>query len=110
MKFCSKCGKELHDEAIICPGCGCAADDSIKQTPMAPRKESGLQLAAKILMIISTASVGLFLLPLAWMLPMTISYCKKIKKGEPVSTGFKICTLLFVNTVAGILMLCDEIL
>ena len=24
MKYCSKCGKELIDEAIVCPGCGCA--------------------------------------------------------------------------------------
>ena len=24
MKFCSKCGKELLDEAIVCPNCGCA--------------------------------------------------------------------------------------
>lgn len=24
MKFCTKCGKELMDEAVICPGCGCA--------------------------------------------------------------------------------------
>ena len=23
MKFCSHCGKELMDEAVICPGCGC---------------------------------------------------------------------------------------
>lgn len=23
MKYCSKCGKELMDEALICPGCGC---------------------------------------------------------------------------------------
>ena len=23
MKFCSKCGKELFDEAVICVGCGC---------------------------------------------------------------------------------------
>ena len=21
--FCSKCGKEIHDEAVICPECGC---------------------------------------------------------------------------------------
>lgn len=25
MKFCSKCGKELFNEAIICPSCGCPA-------------------------------------------------------------------------------------
>ena len=24
MKYCSKCGKELLDEAVICPGCGCS--------------------------------------------------------------------------------------
>ena len=24
MKFCSKCGKELVDEAVVCPNCGCA--------------------------------------------------------------------------------------
>ena len=24
MKFCSKCGKEILDEAVVCPGCGCA--------------------------------------------------------------------------------------
>lgn len=24
MKYCSKCGKEIVDEAIVCPGCGCA--------------------------------------------------------------------------------------
>lgn len=23
MKYCQKCGKELFDEAVICPGCGC---------------------------------------------------------------------------------------
>lgn len=23
MKFCQRCGKELMDEAIVCPGCGC---------------------------------------------------------------------------------------
>lgn len=27
MKFCSKCGKELLDEAVICMGCGCATED-----------------------------------------------------------------------------------
>lgn len=23
MKYCSKCGNELHDDAVICPKCGC---------------------------------------------------------------------------------------
>lgn len=25
MKYCNKCGRELDDEAVICPGCGCLA-------------------------------------------------------------------------------------
>ncbi len=24
MKFCQKCGKEILEEAVICPNCGCA--------------------------------------------------------------------------------------
>lgn len=23
MKFCTKCGKEIMDEAVVCPNCGC---------------------------------------------------------------------------------------
>ena len=25
--FCSKCGKEIMDEAVICPNCGCATNN-----------------------------------------------------------------------------------
>lgn len=35
MKFCTKCGKELMDEAVVCTGCGCAvanAPQSIQTT------------------------------------------------------------------------------
>ena len=28
MKFCQKCGKEIMDEAVICPGCGCAISNA----------------------------------------------------------------------------------
>ena len=26
--FCSKCGKEVDDEAVVCLGCGCAVNES----------------------------------------------------------------------------------
>lgn len=26
MKYCRQCGKELLDEAVICPGCGCSTE------------------------------------------------------------------------------------
>ena len=27
MKYCARCGKELHDDAVVCIGCGCPVDD-----------------------------------------------------------------------------------
>ena len=32
-KFCSHCGKELLDEAVICPGCGCKVGTSSNAAP-----------------------------------------------------------------------------
>ena len=99
MKNCSRCGSVCVDEAVLCVNCGCA----FERTAV-----SGLKKAAKVLMIISTVFLGLYILPLAWCLPMTISYSKSIKKGKRIGTGFKVCTLLFVNLIAGILLLCDD--
>ncbi len=28
MKYCQKCGKEIMDEAVICPNCGCATGNA----------------------------------------------------------------------------------
>ena len=106
MRYCSHCGKELVEAAVICVGCGCAVEQSV--AVLEPCAATGLQIAAKVLLIIETVFRGIFLLPLAWCLPMTLSYCKKIKTGQPVGTGFKVCVLIFVSTIAGILMLCDS--
>ena len=123
MKYCTHCGTQLVDEAIVCTNCGCAAvdtdaDSATKSTPnpesaFAPnptpvaqaKPESTLRIIAKILMLISCIfSAYLFLFPLAWTIPMTVHYWK----NRNVGTGFKVCSLLFVNTIAGILMLCDN--
>lgn len=32
MKYCSKCGNELHDEAVICPKCGCPIENTQHKT------------------------------------------------------------------------------
>jgi len=36
MKFCTKCGKELLDDAVICMGCGCMTDDHATHTKAEP--------------------------------------------------------------------------
>lgn len=30
MKYCSKCGKEIMDKVMICPGCGCAQENNVQ--------------------------------------------------------------------------------
>ena len=36
MKYCSKCGKQIMDDAVICPGCGCAQET----TPVVKQDDS----------------------------------------------------------------------
>lgn len=67
-----------------------------------------LQLIAKIFMVLGTAVQAIFLLPLVWCIPMTIYYFKKVDAGEEVGLVFKVCALLFVNLVAGVLMLLEN--
>ena len=31
MKFCQHCGKEIMDQAVICPGCGCSVQSATNQ-------------------------------------------------------------------------------
>ena len=103
MRFCQKCGKEIMEEAVICPGCGCsvAQEKTVEQGG-----KDGLAVAAKIFLILGCVAQGWLLLPLAWCLPITISICGKMNRGEPVGTGLKVCSLLFVNMIGGILLLC----
>lgn len=47
----------------------------------------------------------IFLLPLAWCIPMTVYTHKRVKAGTPIGTGFKVCVLLFFGVIAGIALL-----
>lgn len=111
MKYCTKCGTQLVDEAVVCTGCGCAVSALPSQNSdvaVATKTESGTTIAAKVFMVLGTVIMGIYILPLAWCIPMTVSYFKKVKNRQPVGTGFKVCSLLFVSVLGGILMLCDK--
>ena len=118
--YCKNCGNQVDDKAVICTKCGCLTDlgekmnfnqqnpthKSTQKSENTANTNNTLGLIAKILMIISTVACGFYIIPLAWMLPMTINLSNKLKNNEPISVGFKICILLFVNTIAGVLLLC----
>ena len=105
MKFCTNCGAQLDDAAVVCPKCGCAADASFNAGASAADADSGINIAAKIFMVLGCISVGWALIPLIWCIPMTVSFFHKVRDGRKVGVGFKICSLLFVNLIAGVLML-----
>lgn len=98
----------------------------------------GLRIAINVFLIISCvlSAISMFSLSILWMVSlvagiellttvylisailylarmivgicMTVKYQKKTDNDRRVGVGFKICTLLFVNLIAGILMLCDN--
>ena len=108
MKYCKHCGAELCDEAVICTSCGCAVEAIAVQNTQSDTSAT-LKMIAKIFMIIGcVATASFFLIPLCWTIPMTMHYWKAVDNKQPVGTGFKVCSLLFVSLVAGILMLCDN--
>lgn len=48
MKFCQHCGKELVDDAIVCPGCGCSvqATNNVPTTSVDESVSAGLVILA----------------------------------------------------------------
>ena len=118
--YCHHCGKEVENGNKFCPSCGALQDNysdddryeeaevvnsSKKDDKVASEAQTGLDLAIKILMVLSTVAFGFALIPLIWMVPMTMHAFKQAEKNEPYGIGFSICSLIFVNTIAGILMI-----
>lgn len=68
------------------------------------------QLMLRVTLPTVTVGYLLFLSPvtLSWCIPMTVKYSKALRNGRRLGTGFKVCSLLFVSGIAGILMLCDN--
>ncbi len=67
-----------------------------------------MKLAVFIFCLLSTVVYGIWIIPLCWCIPMTVYVYKYYKGTKDLGVGFKICTLLFVNMIGGILLLCTE--
>ena len=51
MKFCQHCGKEVRDESVICPGCGCSvqAVNNAQATKVDESVSAGLVVLAVLI-------------------------------------------------------------
>ena len=67
-----------------------------------------LRLIAFILNIVSTVCAGMLIIPLAWMIPMTVHSWGIYKGTKKNTVAFGVCTLLFLDLISGILLLCSK--
>ncbi len=57
MKFCSKCGKEINEEAIICVHCGCSVESTTTLAKPVGQLKTNRGLAKFILLSIVTLGI-----------------------------------------------------
>lgn len=88
--YCKKCGKEINDNAVICPSCGCATENFGKESVNKATDSSSLGWAVLGFFI---PLVGLILY-LVWKDELPLR-AKSVGKGALVS--------VIVNVVIGLL-------
>lgn len=115
MKYCSYCGTQLNDDAAFCSSCGRATNGAAQgngqtaqiQPQQTAKDNETLKSIINVFLILACVFMGIatFGIALAWCIPMTLRIRERMRTNCPVGIALKVCTLLFVNTVAGILLL-----
>lgn len=67
-----------------------------------------MAFAAFVFCLISTIITAPAIIPLIWMIPLTVRTYRYAKRTQWMSTGMKVCILFFVSLIGGILLLCDQ--
>ena len=69
---------------------------------------SEMLTVAKELMLIKCFIFGCLIIPLIWLIQITLKIKKREKSNIKLGTGFKVRTLLSGNILAGLCLLIDE--
>ena len=98
MKFCSNCGNEVIEEAVICVKCGCAVGNSIPKQASYPNKSGTPINESSVLSLINGLSIFSFFVPLIGLVlyfANTKSAPKKAKAlGKSALFGFVFALVL----------------
>lgn len=78
------------------------------RTQGASTQDATLRLVAFVFCIISTVSTCWLIIPLAWMIPMSVCVWGIYKGTRPNTVAFGVCTVIFVSLVGGILLLVSK--
>ncbi len=92
MKFCQKCGKEIMEEAIVCPNCGCATETKSQPAKVAVPKSAKNASIFGILSILLLAPLGIPAIILA--------------NKSKAETGGVMCKQAKTGFICGIIGLC----
>ena len=112
--YCKNCGKQIDDGATYCPHCGARQIEEVTDVevikPHKKKRNETLAQVGLVFCIIGTVMLGFAIFPLAWCLPMTLTISHRIEQKKDISIALKVCTLLFVSLIGGILLvLADEL-
>ncbi len=67
-----------------------------------------LRLVAFILNLLTAIGCCWLIIPLAWQIPMTVRSYGIYKGTKPNTVAMGVCTLIFVNIMSGVLLLCSK--
>ena len=110
--FCSKCGKEVFDEAVVCPGCGCLLGHKQEQkvkTPVGPKDTTSKNTIAQILLFVS---FGLAAFAVMWLFSSIFgayvyapSYSRSVFLTIDYDFASLACVLASAAVITGVLSL-----
>ena len=95
MKFCTKCGKELVDEAVVCIHCGCAVAGATTATAATPVVENDAPSTGFAVLGFFFPMIGLIL----YLLNMNTAPLKAKSAGKGALAGVitsVVVSILFV--------------
>lgn len=136
LEKCQNCGYKVFPDEDICPNCGYVIkrktktnsfensfdeeksnnsfSNSTQQTYENPTHNTnqplpGIVMGTLIFMVIGIIfNAVTFPISLLWTIPITGYYYSLIRKGKRIELWLKIVSLIFVNIIAGVLMLADK--
>ena len=113
--YCKHCGHPVDDDALYCPTCGKKLGENKKEEVKVEvvdnnslKRNETISQIGLIFCIINTVVAGFCLIPLIWMLPMTLSINRSLQENKPISIAMKVCTCLFVSLIGGFLLLIGD--
>ncbi len=98
--YCGKCGKEIHDEAVICPHCGCGVSN---RSVAAPKVETSALSLTAIIFAFLAPLVGLILGIVGMNVYKNETFKQKCKGAILISLGMAIA-YFFIGFVLGSMM------